>query len=766
MDYGQPLLFGSSITPLNGSAPFGDAAGDPLVPVRLAQRSEELGLDLVTVQDHPYQPRFHETWTLLSWIAGATERIRLSPNVLNVPMRPPAVVARAAASLDLLSEGRVELALGAGAFWDAMTAMGASRLSPGESVTALEEAIEIFRGVWDLSRSTPLHVRGEHHRVTGADRGPAPAHRIPLHIGAGKARMLDLIGREADGWVLPGGPAGLGMLADGNAVIDDAARSMGRSPREVRRILNLSGRFRDGGGSSLFDGPWEQWVEQLVPLMLDGGISTVLLSGDDESALETFATRVVPAVREAVAEHRDARGTDIGPIVPLSVRARRRSGIAYDKLPASLAEVAVEPGDVGYGAAKSTYLRGGTPGIVLRPRSASDVSAAVTWARQQSVELSVRSGGHGFSGRSTNDGGVVIDLSRMHGITVLDEQARRVRIEPGARWGDVAAALRPHGWAISSGDSGGVGVGGLATAGGVGYLSRAHGLTIDHVRAVELVLADGSQIRASEDQHPELFWGMRGAGFAFGIVTAFEFEADVVGDIGFGQLQHDVAGDIAGFLVRWGAAVEASPRDTTSFLIMGGQQGGGMIAQTMNVIDSDDPDTVLERLQRLADVAPLVGQQAMLMTYDSLVTAGPRTGHSGYGEPTGRSGLLEHITPAFAADAEQLLTRGATSFFQIRALGGATTDVASDATAFAHRSAQFSVLAMSSSPDRIDPIWDAMRRHFTGLYLSFETDQDPARLHDAFPPETLERLRALKRQYDPDNVFHDNFDLDPERPAA
>lgn len=759
MDYGQPLLFGSSITPLAGAG----TGGDPLAPVALAQSSEQLGLDLLTVQDHPYQPRFHETWTLLSWIAGATSRIRLSPNVLNVPMRNPAVVARSAASLDLLSEGRVELALGAGAFWDAMVAMGVPRLSPGDSVTALAEAIEILRGVWDLSRSTPLHVRGEHNRVTGADRGPAPAHRIPLHIGGGKRRMLDLIGREADGWILPGGPAGLGMLAEGSLAIDDAARAVGRSPREIRRTLNLSGRFRGSSGDSPFDGPWEQWVEQLVPLVTDGGISTVLLSSDDESALETFATRVVPAVREAVAEIRDTRGTDLGPIVPLSVRARRRAGIAYDKMPAVLTEIAVEPGDVGYGAARSTYLRGGTPGIVLRPRSASDVSAAVTWARQQSVALSVRSGGHGFSGRSTNDGGVVIDLSRMHDITVLDEQTRRVRIEPGARWGDVAAVLQPHGWAISSGDSGGVGVGGLATAGGIGFLGRAHGLAIDHVRAVELVLADGSLIRASDDEHPELFWGMRGAGFAFGIVTAFEFEADEVGDIGFGQLQHDVSDDLAGFLVRWGAAVEASPRDTTSFLIIGVQQDGRVIAQTMNVIDSDDPDTILERLQRLADPAPLIGQQAMLTTYDSLVSAGPRTGQSGYGEPTARSGLLEHVTPEFAADAEQLLRRGATSFFQIRAFGGATTDVAPDATAFAHRSAQFSVLAMSSSADRIDPIWDAMRRHFTGLYLSFETDQDPARLHDAFPPATLERLRALKREYDPDHVFRDNFDLEPAR---
>ena len=236
MDYGQPLQFGVSLTPLND---------DPRGPVALAQLAESVGLDIVTVQDHPYQPRFHETWTLLSWIAGSTSRISLAPNVLNVPMRLPAVVARSAASLDLLSGGRVELAVGAGGFWDAMAAMGVDHLTPGESVAALEEAIDIFRGVWDTSSARPLYAQGAHHRVAGMDRGPAPAHRIPIHVGGGKPRMLELIGNLADGWIVPGATDGIARLTDGNWAIDEAARAVGRSPREIRRTLNIGGSFTD-----------------------------------------------------------------------------------------------------------------------------------------------------------------------------------------------------------------------------------------------------------------------------------------------------------------------------------------------------------------------------------------------------------------------------------------------------------------------------------------------------------------------------------------
>ena len=193
MHYGHRLELGTFITP---------GAAQPSATVALAQLSEELGFNVVTFQDHPYQPAFLDTWTLMSWVAAQTTRIRVAANVHNLPLRPPAVLARSVASLDLLSGGRVDLGLGAGVFWDAIEAMGGRRLTPGEGVTALEEAIDIIRGVWAVHERSPLRVDGTFHRVDGAKRGPAPAHDVPIWLGALKPRMLRLVGRKADGWLL------------------------------------------------------------------------------------------------------------------------------------------------------------------------------------------------------------------------------------------------------------------------------------------------------------------------------------------------------------------------------------------------------------------------------------------------------------------------------------------------------------------------------------------------------------------------------------
>src|SRR5690606_4891399 len=162
--------------------------------VALTRASEAAGLDLATFQDHPYQPAFLDTWTLLSYVAARTERIRLAPTLATAPARPPAGPARAAASLALLGGSRVERGLGAGGFWDAIEAMGGTRLTPGQSVVALGEAIDVIRGIWDTSTRERLVVEGEYHHLDGAKRGPAPAHDIGLWVGAYKPRMLRLTG--------------------------------------------------------------------------------------------------------------------------------------------------------------------------------------------------------------------------------------------------------------------------------------------------------------------------------------------------------------------------------------------------------------------------------------------------------------------------------------------------------------------------------------------------------------------------------------------
>jgi hypothetical protein len=749
MNYGHPLKFGTFITPQNNA---------PETVIALAQRSEALGYDLVTFQDHPYQPAFLDTWTLMSWVAGQTERVHIAANVLNLPLRSPAVLARAAASLDLLSAGRLDLALGAGAFWHAIEAMGGRRLAPGEAVEALSEAIDLIRGLWDAGNSTPLRFDGEYYPLDGAQRGPVPAHDIPIWLGAYKPRMLRLVGRKADGWLPSLGYMKPGEYQAGNRIIDEAALEAGRDPREIRRLVNISGEFLASRGNFL-KGPSEQWVDDLLPLVVEAGAGTFILMTDDARIMEQFALEVAPALREAV--NRELPEAFSAPAIRrAAVRAKRREGIDYDQVPVSLADAVIEPGDSGFARVKSTYMRGGSPGLVLQVKNRDEVIEALAFARAHPhLPLAIRSGGHGISGRSTNDGGIVIDLSKMNRIEVLDESSRRVRIEPGARWMDVAAALAPYGWALSSGDYGGVGVGGLATAGGIGWLAREHGLTIDHLVAVEMVLADGSVVRASDEENADLFWAVRGAGANFGIVTSFEFEVDEVGDVGFAQLVFD-ASDTAGFLQKWGAAVEAAPRDLTSFLIMGRpRRGQPMVAQVMALVDSDEAETIINRLQPIAEIAPMYDQNIFITSYANIMTNVQGGDHSGQGEPVARSGLIQHITPQFADAAARLIHSGVVYFFQIRSVGGAVSDVAPDATAYSHRAANFSVTAFGSSRARLDALWDEMDHHFEGLYLSFETDPRPARINDAFPPKTLDRLRALKARYDPTNVFRDNFNV-------
>jgi len=193
----------------------------------------------------------------------------------------------------------------------------------------------------------------------------------------------------------------------------------------------------------------------------------------------------------------------------------------------------------------------------------------------------------------------------------------------------------------------------------------------------------------------------------------------------------------------------------------------------MTMVDSDDPDTVLARLQPFAAISPLLAQAtAQIVPYDTVVSAPAPGPHGGQGEPVSRSGLLEHLTPEASARLAGLVASGDTYFFQIRSTGGAASDVPADATAYAHRSANFSVVAMGASRSRLDARWDALADVFEGMYLSFDTDRrldsHPARLADAFPPATLERLREVKRRVDPTNVFRDNLPVlgpDPLEPA-
>jgi alkanesulfonate monooxygenase SsuD/methylene tetrahydromethanopterin reductase-like flavin-dependent oxidoreductase (luciferase family) len=282
-----PVEFGISITPnwLNQQ--------DVL---RLAEVADQTGLDLVGIQDHPYQWRFYDTWTLIAYLGGRTTRVRFFPDVASLPLRPPAVLAKAAASLDVLTGGRVELGLGAGSYWDAIVAMGGPRRTPGQAVEATEEAIDVIRLVWSGERG--VRYEGRHYRLSGLHTGPKPAHDVGIWLGASGPRMLDLIGRKADGWVPSAGWAPPETLPGYLRRIEEAAAGAGRDARSIRRVYNLSGTIGPPGGEG-FAGPASYWVDQLGQLTDTGMDALIFWPGGEDpiGQVEAFAGEVVPAVR-------------------------------------------------------------------------------------------------------------------------------------------------------------------------------------------------------------------------------------------------------------------------------------------------------------------------------------------------------------------------------------------------------------------------------------------------------------------------------------
>ena len=300
-DYGHDIEFGYFLVP---------DAEDPEGVLETASLADRLGYDLLAVQDHPYQRAHLDSLALLGVILARTERIRVFQDVGNLPLRPPAVYAKAAATLDLLSGGRFEAGLGGGGFLDAAHGMGAPALTPGQSLEALEEALAILRQSWNGARS--IRFDGRHYRLAGMKPGPTPAHQIGIWLGAAKPRALALTGRLADGWAAPlmnyMRPAD---AAEAQVVIDRAAREAGRDPSEIRRICNMSGAFTPSAPAPASDsdeaivGPPDHWAEVLTHFALDVGFATFLLiAPPDPETLRTFIEEVAPQVRERVAAAR------------------------------------------------------------------------------------------------------------------------------------------------------------------------------------------------------------------------------------------------------------------------------------------------------------------------------------------------------------------------------------------------------------------------------------------------------------------------------
>jgi len=295
-DLGRPVAFGGSVVP---------TTADPTWPLQLTRTIEAAGLTFVGIQDHPYNLNFFDTWTLLATLAQATSRVRFFPDVANLPLRPPAMLAKAVASLDVLTQGRIELGLGAGAFWNGIAAMGGPTRSPGEAVTALEEAIQIIRLFW--SGQSSIRFEGKHYTVKGARPGPLPAHAVGIWLGAYGPRMLNLTGRLADGWIPSMGHAPPEQLPEMQQRINDAALAAGRQPQDIRRAYNLMGHIGTGLKQNRLDGPATQWIEELTRFVIELGMDTFIFWPTTEPVrqMEMFAAEVVPGVQEAIRRHRN-----------------------------------------------------------------------------------------------------------------------------------------------------------------------------------------------------------------------------------------------------------------------------------------------------------------------------------------------------------------------------------------------------------------------------------------------------------------------------
>lgn len=294
-DYGRTLEFGANADPI---------AQEPTLAARVARVADASGLDLVAMQDHPYHAGFFDTWTQLATLVPQTERVRFFPDVANLPLRPPAMLAKAAATLDLLSGGRVELGVGAGSSLEAVAAMGGPDRGPGEAVAALEEAIQVIRLMW--SGRHGVRFAGQHYRLDGLDAGPRPAHPIGIWLGASGPRMLALTGRLADGVVVSTPYEPPERLPALHARIDAASRAAGRDPRQLRRAYNVMGLIQPSACDRPLVGPASHWVAELTRYATEFGMDTFVYwpLADHVHQVERFAADVVPAVRAAVAQTR------------------------------------------------------------------------------------------------------------------------------------------------------------------------------------------------------------------------------------------------------------------------------------------------------------------------------------------------------------------------------------------------------------------------------------------------------------------------------
>jgi FAD/FMN-containing dehydrogenase len=448
---------------------------------------------------------------------------------------------------------------------------------------------------------------------------------------------------------------------------------------------------------------------------------------------------------------------------------------ALESLAAALTGRLLRPGDEDY----ETARRGHNLAIDARPLAivlvadAADVALTVTVARGAGLELAIRSGGHSVAGHSTGDGLVVVDLTAMTGLHI-DPATRLVYAQPGLTAGAVTNALAAHGLAIPFGDTPTVGITGLTLGGGIGYLVRPHGLAIDHLEGVELVTADGRLITANANEHPDLFWALRGGGGNFGVVTRLIYRAVEVDTVYGGALILPATAETLAGVV---GAAEAAPDGLSTITDMMVAPPAPFIPDPwvgrpiliMTAVYAGDPadgPAVMAPFRALAEpIADMLGPMPYHGIYAFTEEAGAASAYHL------RSAFLHSFDTAAAASVMAAFDTAPAgmNLFHIRALGGAMARVPADATAFAHRDAKILVMMLSGfeagdgAAQRawVSSLLDDLRPLVDGVYSNFLGDEGDARVHEAYPAATYARLAAVKRAYDPTNVFHRNQNIRP-----
>ncbi|TYB44012.1 FAD-binding oxidoreductase [Actinomadura chibensis] len=440
----------------------------------------------------------------------------------------------------------------------------------------------------------------------------------------------------------------------------------------------------------------------------------------------------------------------------ISSSERRSTGLD------TVAEV-LAPGDDGYAESAATLFADGTPDLVVRPRDAAGVAAALRYAADAGLAVTVRSGGHSMAGLSTSNDGMVIDTRRISGVRLLDPGSGRVRVGAGATWGAVADALGPHGLGLTAGDTRQVGVGGLTLGGGIGWMARRHGLAIDSLAAVQLVTADGRLIGADAVEHADLFWALRGGGGNFGVAVGFDFIAHPVTSVHFGTITYEVA-DLPGLVAGWRDLMRASDeRLTTSLSFMPAMPGRPAAAMLGCCYAGSEAEEALRPFRALA---PVTSDGVKAMPYADVledVTALPPGLRM-----VVRNTFFTTLDDARVAALDALFAGGGVAL-SLRAMGGAVARVGADATAFAHRDAEVMAAAAFMIPDAAPPgarnealrRWSPVGALGSGAYVGFLGSAEPADVATAYPPDTYRRLAKVKRRYDPANVFRRTHNVRP-----